>query len=164
MRHFLALQLLLCLLASGCVDSPADHSGKTAAAEKKAAKADGLEVSSVPLIAGEAKVEMSPKGKISLEPAMQRLVEQAKEDLATRISVDVQDIKTLRAENVTWRDSSMGCPEPGNQYMQVLTNGSRITLVAKKQIYHYHSGGNRPPFLCAKPSPNDPVPYAPGET
>ena len=74
-----------------------------------------------------------------------------------------EDIDIVDAAYVTWRDSSIGCPRPGMQYMQVLTNGSRILLRANAVLYYYHSGGSRAPFLCAKPSPNEPLPYAPGE-
>jgi len=96
-------------------------------------------------------------------PGLQRLAAIAKSDLSTKLGIDAEDIDIVEAAYVTWRDSSIGCPRPGMQYMQVLTNGSRILLRANAVLYHYHSGGSRAPFLCAKPSPNEPLPYAPGE-
>ena len=96
-------------------------------------------------------------------PGLQRLVDIAKTDLSTNLRIDAGDIETVEAAYVTWRDSSIGCPVAGMQYMQVLTNGARIVLRANGILYHYHSGGNRAPFFCARPSPEGPLPYAPGE-
>lgn len=42
------------------------------------------------------------------------------------------------AGNVTWSDTSLGCPQPGQVYAQVLTPGYRITLYAPTLIYEYH--------------------------
>jgi hypothetical protein len=97
-------------------------------------------------------------------PGLQRLVDIATTDLSAKLDVDVDDIDLVEAAYVTWRDSSIGCPRPDMQYMQVLTNGARIVLRASGVLYHYHSGGNRAPFLCARPSPEAPLPYAQGET
>lgn len=35
-------------------------------------------------------------------------------------------------------------------YAQVLQEGLLIVLRANQQLYEYHSGGDRPPFLCKK--------------
>ncbi|MEV6282958.1 hypothetical protein [Kribbella sp. NPDC051770] len=74
--------------------------------------------------------------------------EQAKTDLAERLGVFVDEITLVSAEEVTWPDSSLGCPEPGMMYAQVLTSGSRIVLTAGGRTYEYHAGGQRAPFLC----------------
>lgn len=100
---------------------------------------------------------------LELGPGLQRLAEMAKSDLVTKLGVDRQGIQVVEAEYVTWRDSSIGCPRTDMQYMQVLTNGARLLLRANGVLYHYHSGGNRAPFLCTTPAPNGPLPYAPGE-
>lgn len=98
-----------------------------------------------------------------LGPGLQRLADVAKSDLSKKMGVDVVDIDVVEAAYVTWRDSSIGCPRPDMQYMQVLTNGARLVLRANGTLYHYHSGGSRAPFLCPGPSPEEPLPYAPGE-
>ena len=99
----------------------------------------------------------------SLGPGLQRLADLAVMDLATSLNVDEETIELVEAQYVTWRDSSAGCPKPGMQYLQVLTNGARIVLRVDGTIYHYHSGGNRPPTYCAKPSSIEPLPYSHGE-
>ena len=47
-------------------------------------------------------------------------------DLAAREGVDPASITTVSVENVTWRNSSIGCPEPGMNYMQSLVDGVRV--------------------------------------
>ncbi len=73
---------------------------------------------------------------------------QAIEDLATRLKLDKAEIEVVRMEEVDWPDGSLGCPEPGMRYKQVVVNGTFIQLRAGGQLYNYHSGNTRLPFLC----------------
>lgn len=107
--------------------------------------------------------DISREPASSIGPGLQRLVDMATKSLATKLSIEESDIKVAEAAYVTWRDSSTGCPQPDMQYMQVLTNGSRIVLKTSAGMFHYHSGGNRQPSYCASPSKTGPLPYAPGE-
>jgi hypothetical protein len=59
-----------------------------------------------------------------------------------RITVD-----TIRA--VDWRDSSLGCPQPGRAYLQVITPGHRITLRVNGQFHFVHEANGRA-FVCRK--------------
>lgn len=72
-------------------------------------------------------------------------------DLATRLGETDAEIEVVSQEEVTWPDSSLGCPKPGMMYAQVLTPGLRIVLSAGGKRYEYHSGGQRPPFYCENP-------------
>jgi len=72
----------------------------------------------------------------------------AMEDLATRLNVASDAITVVRVEEVDWPDGSLGCPQPGMRYKQMLVNGSFIQLSVGGQLYNYHSGGTRAPFLC----------------
>jgi hypothetical protein len=88
---------------------------------------------------------------VAVEPCLEGLVDQAKEDLAQRLSVEMEQIELLAVESVVWPDSSLGCPEPGMAYLQVLSDGVSILLAAEGRAYQYHSGGSRGPFLCEQP-------------
>ncbi len=81
-------------------------------------------------------------------------VEVAKADLAQRLSVAADAIEVVAARNVTWRNGSLGCPEPDMMYTQVLIEGMKIILAVDGEEYHYHSGSNRGPFLCENPEPD----------
>jgi hypothetical protein len=73
---------------------------------------------------------------------------QARADLATHLKIDEKAIELVRMEEVDWPDGSLGCPQPGMRYKQVVINGTFIQLRVGDQLYNYHSGASRPPFLC----------------
>lgn len=75
-----------------------------------------------------------------LDAQGQQLVMQAREDLAGRLNVREPDIKLVKAEAVLWSDTSLGCPEPGKMYAQVITAGYQIILEYAGQTYDYHAG------------------------
>lgn len=83
------------------------------------------------------------------------LVTAATEDLVARLSVSTGDVVVVSAESVVWPDGSLGCPIPDMRYTQVQVEGAKIVLSVDGDIYNYHSGGNRGPFLCvpAKAAP-----------
>jgi hypothetical protein len=79
-------------------------------------------------------------------------VVRAVDDLAATLGVDADDVEVVSVEEVTWRDGSRGCAEPGMAYTQALVDGSRITLRAGGRTYEYHAGGSQPPARCDKPT------------
>jgi len=74
-----------------------------------------------------------------LDPQAAALVEEAKRDLAKRLNLGVDDIHVQSVEAVQWRNSSLGCPKPGMNYLMVITPGYRIILSARGREYDYHS-------------------------
>ena len=102
--------------------------------------------------------QMPPSAITPADAGLQDLIEKAKADLAQRLSVSVNEIILLEATSVVWPDASLGCPQPGMAYIQVPEDGLLIRLQAGNQIYPYHSGGFRDPFLCEQiyKDPNPP--------
>ena len=43
-------------------------------------------------------------------------VEQAIDDLVDRLSIEADQVELIEMETVQWRDSSLGCPQPGMMY------------------------------------------------
>jgi hypothetical protein len=95
-----------------------------------------------------------------IDPALQNLVEQAKLDLASRQNTILEKIEVLEAVSVVWRDSGVGCPKPGMDYLQVLTKGTRIRLRFGPAVFHYHGVGKGPPVYCEQPAKIEPLPGA----
>jgi hypothetical protein len=77
-----------------------------------------------------------------------RLVQMAKENLARRLDLSVSEISVISVVVVDWPDTSLGCPQPGMMYAQVITPGFRIVLEAKGQSYEYHTDEDRSVVLC----------------
>jgi hypothetical protein len=82
------------------------------------------------------------------EPDLAKFADLVREDLAKRLSIPVAEIRVLEARQVVWPDASLGCPLPGMAYAQVLQDGLLIRLGVGEQMYFYHSGSDRDPFLC----------------
>ena len=79
--------------------------------------------------------------------------EAAVRDLSGRLGVPPEAIRVVRVVEVTWRDQSLGCPQPGMAYAQALADGTLIELEAGGRTYEYHAGERRGPFLCQSPEP-----------
>src|SRR5262245_43802731 len=69
----------------------------------------------------------------------ENLIEKAKQDLAQRLSVPVDEISLVEVIEMEWADSSLGCPEPDMMYLQVITPSYRILLESNAQVYEYHT-------------------------
>lgn len=93
-----------------------------------------------------------------IDPGLQPWVDDATADLAERLGVETGDVSTIAAVLVTWPDSSLGCPQPGMEYLQVLTDGAVIELDAGGAVYRYHAGDGSGPFLCGTPITSAPAP------
>ena len=61
-------------------------------------------------------------------------------DLAAKLAIPADYIKVLESGTATWPDTSLGMPEPGQMYAQMLTEGFRIVLEAGGKRYEYHFG------------------------
>jgi hypothetical protein len=107
----------------------------------------------------ETAVDPSPSSTPSSSPssspsgdAARPDVVRAVDDLAATLGIDPGEVEVVAVEEVTWRDGSRGCAEPGMSYTQALIDGSRITLRAGGRTYEYHAGGSQPPARCDKPT------------
>lgn len=121
-----------------------------------------FKVVATPQRKGEPMAMEKPKPD-KLDARLQAYVDSSRSDLAEKLKVAEDQIELVTADYVTWRDSSLGCPQPGNQYMQALVNGSRVKLRSAGKIFHYHGGKNKAPTLCEKPDPKPPLPYGSGD-
>lgn len=70
------------------------------------------------------------------------------EETAALAQATVGDVNIVRAEAVTWRDGSLGCPEEGMTYIQVLVDGYWVVLEAGGQTYDWRIGEGGLPRLC----------------
>ena len=66
----------------------------------------------------------------------------AVKDLSEKLGISPELIVVTGSGEITWRDSSLGIPEPGKMYAQVLTEGVCVALEAcgKKYEYHFANG------------------------
>ena len=100
------------------------------------------------------RIEAAAEEAIALPdaPALRELVTWARKDLAGRLDVEPETIDLLEISDVQWPDGSLGCPEPGKAYPQVVLEGQLIRLRSGKRVYRYHRGQGGAPFLCESPA------------
>ncbi|MGQ9548407.1 MAG: hypothetical protein ACUVSY_07515 [Roseiflexus sp.] len=94
----------------------------------------------------------------ALQPPPATIVEQAVlpddllarliDDLALRSGSDPAAITLVGAEAVIWNDGSLGCPQPGIAYPQVLVEGYRVLLRIGDREYDYRVGRRGTFVLC----------------
>ena len=97
-------------------------------------------------------IEKTKPMLLPADPQSREMVFISRADLAVRMETDASQIDFIRFQKTVWRDSSLGCPQPGMMYLQVLTPGYFIEFWAGGRIYRYHGGDGQMPFLCANPS------------
>lgn len=79
---------------------------------------------------------------------LERAVDAARKDLAETLEVSVNGMVVQEASRVTWRDGSLGCPEPGRMYTQAVVPGVLVRLVVDGREYRYHGGQDGRVFHC----------------
>jgi hypothetical protein len=84
------------------------------------------------------------------------LVGDIRRDLSRRLAVAETAIAFLHSTPVDWPDSSLGCPEPGMMYAQVITPGYQIGLAVGDELYYYHTNGVRGFKYCPGAAPAAP--------
>jgi hypothetical protein len=77
----------------------------------------------------------------ALSPQEQKLVTAARDDLAKFINVSAGGIGLESIKAQQWADTSLGCPESGRMYAQVVTDGYQILLRSGGKLYDYRSNG-----------------------
>lgn len=72
---------------------------------------------------------------------------------ATETGTDPNDVTVVAAEEVTWSDGSLGCPEPGMVYTQALVPGYRVVVDAGGRALSFHASQDGGFVLCENPQP-----------
>jgi hypothetical protein len=71
--------------------------------------------------------------------------------LSDQTGTPPEEIKVVSIEAVNWPDTSLGCPQEGMMYAQVITQGYKIVLEAQGQQYEYHTNEQEHAVLCPRP-------------
>jgi len=161
--HWILLITLLALAMSSCGPDPANgqnaDSMPTEALTHQSQEPLATHLPD-PLPEGDIP-EMTPTLPSPSTSNLQQLIEKAKKDLAQKLSVSTSQVDLVEATEVVWSDSSLGCPQKGMVYADVLTPGYLIILNANNMEYEYHSSKGTELVYCSNPSP--PVQGMPGD-
>jgi hypothetical protein len=78
----------------------------------------------------------------------QAILDPILKEAAALAKLDREQLVIVRAEPVVWNDGSLGCPEPGMMYTQVLVNGYWVVIDAGGQKYDFRVGSGGTFQLC----------------
>ena len=95
-----------------------------------------------------------PMPPLTLDAAVQAALADASR--RTGLAVDALQVKSAAA--VTWRDGSLGCPQPDRVYTQALVPGYRVRIGAAGQVLDYHAGRRGAVTLCPAERVVEPLP------
>lgn len=84
-------------------------------------------------------------------PGSEAAIAAATSDLAKELGVSPNEIRLVSVESVEWNDASLGCPQEGFMYAQVITPGYRVIFEAAGQQYEYHTNAFDNVVLCKSP-------------
>ena len=82
---------------------------------------------------------------------LNELQSRAREVLAGRLSVPADSLALVKDDAVQWPDASLGCPQEGMGYAQVITPGHRMTFRHNEDTYEVHTadaGSTMEPVSC----------------
>jgi hypothetical protein len=152
-RWLLIALVAMLALAPGCAAqqglAPAESPSESPAAEA----ADSPEPT--PSDSPEAEVTPEESDKVTGDPEAgdvpASVIEEMKADAADRAGTDPDAVEVVSAEAVTWNDGSLGCPDPGEGYIQALTPGYHVILEASGQEYDYRADDRGYFKLCDNP-------------
>ncbi len=94
---------------------------------------------------------------------LQQLTAAVQAHLAQQLRTDADAITVVSVEAVDWSDSSIGCPKPGMNYLQVITPGYRIVLEWNGEHYNYHTNGSTAFVQCSKGKVDFVAPVSPSK-
>ena len=94
--------------------------------------------------------QMSPGiQEVESLPGSEEALAAATADLVEQSGVPAAEIKLVSMEEQQWSDTSLGCPQEGFMYAQVITPGYLIVLEAQGQTYEYHTDTQTNVVLCS---------------
>jgi len=88
----------------------------------------------------------------------QRILDPILNEAAALANVPREQLVIVRAESVVWNDGSLGCPEPGMEYAQVLVNGYWVVISAAGHTYDFRVGRDGSFRLCPQGAAHPPLP------
>jgi hypothetical protein len=90
----------------------------------------------------------TPKSSRAQPQVPQAILGPILNEAAKLANVPREQLTIVRAEAVVWSDGSLGCPEPGMEYAQVLVRGYWVVVNAAGQEYDFRAGNDGSFRLC----------------
>ncbi len=86
--------------------------------------------------------------RVTPDPRTQPVVDAVLRAASTRLNVPAAQLRVERVESREWNDSSLGCPQPGMMYAQVITPGYLVIVAGGGKRLEYHTDTSGRAVLC----------------
>lgn len=165
--HWILLISLLSLALGSCSSSQAEvgQSSEPAQLNPQKISTDGpsIDLPENPIqLAGTPEATDMTSNPILVD----KFIQIAKQDLADRLKIDLDQFSLIEAVEMNWPDAALGCPSPGKVYAQGRVPGYRVRLEVNGVRYSYHMDQTGQYVLCPELNPDKDVPNSvtPGQT
>ncbi len=98
---------------------------------------------------GPGDIPVGGSSDVTIPSEAQSVVDLVLQDAAIRLGVDASALSVTAIEAMEWPDASLGCPEDGGVYAQVVSPGYQITVTDGSDSLEYHTGLNDAFVSCA---------------
>ncbi len=98
---------------------------------------------------GPGDIPVGGSSDVTIPSEAQSVVDLVLQDAAIRLGVDASALSVTAIEAMEWPDASLGCPEDGGVYAQVISPGYQITVTDGSDSLEYHTGLNDAFVSCA---------------
>ena len=146
-RYLLAAILLVSILVAtftGCAPQP----DPTTTGGKTTPEPEELEVRLTQTLPAGLERDQPTESHPIVSEVPAKILDEIIADLIQHTGFESQDIEVVRAEKVVWNDGALGCPKPGEFYIQVLMSGYWVVLDADGEDYDYRANDSGYFFLC----------------
>ncbi|MBV9324628.1 MAG: hypothetical protein JO352_12660 [Chloroflexi bacterium] len=92
----------------------------------------------------------APGASPVVSPESAAVVDAAVTDAASHLGVSRDTLHVDQVEPRQWPDSSLGCPQPGQLYSQIVTPGFLIVISSGAHQLEYHSDDRTRVTLCTE--------------
>jgi len=160
-----AASLLAAILVAACTGGTASAPSASGAPTASPAPASPAASSSAP-----ARPSASPGSQmIPPSPRTSPITGEVPTDIMARVRAllakkvgggDAARATVEVAQSVTWPDGSLGCPQPGMMYTQMVVPGYHVVLALDGTKYDYRIGLGGTPSLCESSLPHAASPAA----
>ena len=99
--------------------------------------------------------EVNVTPEIEIPTGAETLVELAKQRLSSKFGFELDEIHLFSITPIEWPDASLGCPQPGIDYAQVITSGYQIIIRVRLSIYTFHTDTQDQVVFCQEQLPDN---------
>jgi hypothetical protein len=85
---------------------------------------------------------------VTIPPEASSAIDAALSDAASHLGVSRAQLAVVQVQAQQWPDASLGCPQPGQLYSQVVTPGYLVVISTAGKQLEYHTNDGARVTLC----------------